>query len=126
MSQQALWGETVGTAVAVQWGAVLVLAALAGLIGGTSAALSLFGGGAAVAAPNALLALWLSLRVYKLGNAGMTAMMVGEILKIVLTISLLVMVVIRLKPELSMLALVTGVVGALKAQWLALWVTRRV
>lgn len=51
--------------------------------------------------------------------------MFGEILKIVLTVSLLVMVVVRFKPDLSWPALIVGVVGALKAQWLALWVTRR-
>ncbi len=52
-------------------------------------------------------------------------MMFGEILKIVLTIGLLVMVVVRLRPDMSWPAMLVGVVGALKAQWLALWFTRQ-
>lgn len=124
MSQQSIWGATVGTAIALQWGVILALSCVAILVGQV-AAVSLFCGGAAVAIPNTILALWLTLRVMKTGNAGAAAMMFGEILKIVLTISLLVMVVVRLKPDVSWPAMIVGVVGALKAQWLALWVTRR-
>ena len=125
MSQQTTWGATVGTAIALQWGVVLALAGIAWLVSGQIAATSLFFGGAAVAFPNTVLASWLTLRVVKTGSAGAAAMMFGEILKIALTISLLVMVVVRLKPDVSWPALIVGVVGALKAQWLALWVTRR-
>ena len=124
MSQQSIWGATVGTAIALQWGVILALSCVAVLVGQV-AAVSLFCGGAAVAIPNTILALWLTLRVMKTGNAGAAAMMFGEILKIVLTISLLVMVVVRLRPDVSWPAMIVGVVGALKAQWLALWVTRR-
>lgn len=126
MSQQSIWGATVGTAIALQWGVILALAVLAWPIGGQIAATSLFYGGAAVAFPNTALAAWLTLRVLKTGNAGAATMMFGEILKIALTISLLVMVVVRLRPDVSWPALIVGVVGALKAQWLALWVTRRI
>lgn len=126
MSHQSLWGETVGTAIALQWGVVVVLAALAWLLAGQAAGWSLLGGGAAVALPNSLLALWLTVRIFKVGNAGAVAMMAGEILKIVFTVACLVAVAIKLKPTLSMLALIVGVVAALKAQWLAIWVTRRV
>lgn len=125
MSQQTAWGATVGTAIALQWGVILALAGIAWLISGQIAATSLFFGGAAVAFPNTVLAAWLTLRVLKTGNAGAATMMFGEILKIALTISLLVMVVVRLRPDVSWPALIVGVVGALKAQWLALWVTRR-
>ena len=124
MSQQSIWGATVGTAIALQWGVILALSCVAIAVSQV-AAVSLFCGGAAVAIPNTILALWLTLRVIKTGNAGAAAMMFGEILKIVLTISLLVMVVVRLRPDVSWPAMIVGVVGALKAQWLALWVTRR-
>ena len=124
MSQQSTWGATVGTAIALQWGVVLALSCIA-LLGGWVAARSLLCGGAAVAIPNTVLALWLTLRVMKTGDAGAAAMMFGEILKIASTVSILVMVVVRLKPDLSWPALIVGVIGALKAQWLALWVTRR-
>lgn len=50
--------------------------------------------------------------------------MAGELLKMGLTIALLVLMVVQLKPALSWLALIVGVIAALKAQWLALWVTR--
>ena len=78
-----------------------------------------------MAAPNTVLALWLTLRVRQSGTAGAVAMMMGEMLKLCCTLALLVMMVVKLKPELSWLALIAGVLGALKAQWLALWVTRR-
>ena len=41
------------------------------------------------------------------------------------TAALLVAIVVRLRPEVAMLPLIIGVIGALKAQWLALWFTRR-
>ena len=124
MQQHTTWGSTVGTAIALQWAVVLILSALAWFWSAT-VALSLLAGGAAVAAPNTVLALWLTLRVRQSGTAGAVAMMVGEMLKLCCTLVLLVMMVVKLKPELSWLALIGGVLGALKAQWLALWVTRR-
>lgn len=124
MSQKA-WGATVGTAIALQWGVILTLAVVVWPLFGTVPAYSLFWGGAAVAIPNAVLAAWLTLRIVKAGSAGAASMMLGEILKIGLTIALLVLVIVRLRPELSWPALIVGVVGALKAQWLALWVTRQ-
>jgi hypothetical protein len=41
-----------------------------------------------------------------------------------MTIALLVIVVVALKPHVAWLALIVGVVAALKAQWLAVWFTR--
>lgn len=78
-----------------------------------------------MAVPNTVLALWLTVRVRRVGSAGALAMMAGELLKLCGTLALLVGMVVKLKPELSWLALIIGVLGALKAQWLALWVTRR-
>jgi F0F1-type ATP synthase assembly protein I len=116
------WGATVGTAIALQWGVILVLAGAAWIWGGT-AARSLLLGGAAVALPNTALALWLTLRV-RASTLSVVAVMAGELLKLGFTIALLALVVARLKPDLSLLALIVGVIGALKAQWLALWFTR--
>lgn len=119
------WKNTVGTAIALQWALVMIFAGAAWLIFGNSAALSLFSGGAAVALPNAVLALWLTLRLRSKGAVGAAGMMSGELLKLSFTLAGIVLVAVKLKPELSWLAMLTGVVVALKAQWLALWVTRR-
>lgn len=125
MTQMTGWKNTVGTAIALQWALVMIFAAAAWLISGNSGALSLFAGGAAVALPNAVLALWLTLRLRSKGAVGAVGMMSGELLKLVSTLAAIVLVAVKLKPELSWLAMLTGVIVALKAQWLALWVTRR-
>lgn len=125
MSGNTSWNATVGTAIALQWAVVAGLAAAVWLVSSAIPARSLFFGGAAVALPNSVLALWLTLRVYKAGSAGAGSMLMGEILKLGLTIAMLAMIVVKLKPDLSWLALIFGVVAALKAQWLALWVTRQ-
>lgn len=123
-AQKAAWGATVGKAVALQWAVVLLLAGIAWVWFGVRDAQSLLLGGAAVALPNALLALWLTLRLHRTGTVGMTSMLAGELLKLGVTIALLVIVVGALKPQVAWLALIIGVVAALKAQWLAVWFTR--
>ena len=123
-AQRAAWEATVGKAVALQWVVILVLVVAAWLMAGSRGALSLLLGGAAVAVPNALLALWLTLRLYRTGAVGMVSMFAGELLKLGMTIALLVIVVVALKPDVAWLALIVGVVAALKAQWLAVWFTR--
>jgi F0F1-type ATP synthase assembly protein I len=125
MVQQSSWGATVGTAIALQWAVVMVLAMAAWLLGGAQSAKSLLYGGGAVALPNTIFAFWLTVRVIRKGSAGAGAMLGGEMLKLGLTIALLAIVVSKWKPELDWLALIVGLIGALKAQWLALWVTRR-
>ena len=112
-----------GTAVALQWGVILALAAVAWLWGGETSAVSLLLGGASVALPNALLAAWLTVRIRRTGVAGPAAMLGGELAKLALTVVMLVTVV-RGHPGVSWLALLIGVAGALKAQWLAVWFTR--
>ena len=113
-----------GKTVALQWAVVLLLALIAWIWVGMTGAKSLLFGGLAVALPNGLLALWLTLRLYRYGAAGMTALLGGELLKLGMTIALLVIVVTALKPQIVWLALIVGVVAALKAQWLAVWFTR--
>jgi len=122
---KAAWGATVGTAVALQWAVVLTMAAAAWTWGGVHSAASLLGGGAAVAIPNALLALWLTIRVRRVGSLTTTALLLGEFLKLGLTMALLVLVAVKLRLVLVWLAFIIGVIGALKAQWLALWFTRK-
>jgi len=111
-------------AVAVQWAVILFLSGIAWIGFGDVSAQSLLSGGAAVALPNALLALWLTLRLRRAGNVGMAAMLGGELLKLGMTIALLAVVVGALRPQIAWLGLIVGVVAALKAQWLAVWVTR--
>ena|SRR5690242_1784881 len=123
-AQRASWGATVGKAIALQWAVIIMCTGIAWIWPGSKGALSLFAGGAAVALPNALLAAWLTLRLYRAGTVGMVSMLSGELLKLGMTIALLVIVVGAMKPQMVWLALVVGVVAALKAQWLAVWFTR--
>ena len=123
-THRAGWGATVGKTIALQWGVVLLLALIAWIWIGMSGAMSLLSGGIAVALPNALLALWLTLRLKRAGAAGITALLGGELLKLGMTFALLVIVVRALGPQVAWLALIVGVVAALKAQWLAVWFTR--
>jgi F0F1-type ATP synthase assembly protein I len=123
-AQRARWGSTVGKAVALQWAVVLALS-LVTLVGfGSGAAQSMLFGGAAVALPNALLAAWLTLRVLRFGAAGVGALLGGELLKLGLTVALLAIGVKAYQSQVVWLALLVGVVAALKAQWLAVWFTR--
>jgi ATP synthase protein I len=122
--QRAAWGATVGKAVALQWAVVLLLAGIAWIGFGWRGAQSLLLGGVAVALPNALLALWLTLRLYRSGPVGAVSMLAGEMMKLGMTVALLVIVVGALKSGVAWLALIVGVVAALKAQWLAVWFTR--
>lgn len=121
---RAAWGGTVFRTVALQWAVVLILAAASWGLGGERAALSCLAGGAAVAIPNALFALWIRVRVSRVGSMAMTALLLGEFSKLGLTMALLVLAVVVMKREVVWLAFLVGVIGALKAQWLALWFTR--
>lgn len=125
MSEHAIWGATIRKAVALQWVLVVALAAGAWVLSGPVAAKSLFFGGAAVALPNTVLALWLLARMRLPGVTGAMAIMRGEVLKLGFTVAALVIAASKLRPELSFPALLLGMLVALKAQWLALWMTRR-
>ena len=123
-AQRTAWNATVGRTIALQWAVILLLAGVALVAFGTGSAKSLLLGGVAVALPNALLALWLTARLYRVGTVGVVSMFAGEMLKLGMTIALLTIVVVALKPQVAWLALIVGVVAALKAQWLAVWFTR--
>jgi F0F1-type ATP synthase assembly protein I len=125
MPQPSIWGATLKKAVALQWGAVAVLAGIGGLWSG-NAALSVLFGGVAVVLPNTLLALWLMPRLQGGGDAGgAVALMVAEALKLMGTTGLLLAVVILMKKGLVWPAFMAGIIGAVLAQWSTVWVTRR-
>ncbi|MCG3143327.1 MAG: hypothetical protein HONDAALG_00668 [Gammaproteobacteria bacterium] len=119
------WWSVVGKTIALQWAVILILAAAAWPLSGIAGAVSLVLGGAAVAFPNTLLALWLTIRVQRVGSLTTAALLFGELLKLGLTLALLALFVAKFRHTVVWLALIIGVVGALKAQWLALWVTRK-
>lgn len=126
MSQSTIWGATLKKALALQWGAVAGLAGIAGVVS-LNAALSLLGGGVAVVVPNTLLAVWLMGRMQRedAGGAGAVALMVAEGLKLAGTTGLLLATVMLMGPKLVWPGFLAGIIGALLAQWLTLWVTRR-
>jgi ATP synthase protein I len=123
-TRRAGWGATAGTVVALQWAVILGLSLVAWFGFGRLAGLSLLFGGGAVALPNALLALWLTVRLLRAGPVGVVGMLGGELLKLGLTIVLLAVGVSAYRAQIAWIALIVGVVAALKAQWLALWFTR--
>ena len=123
-AHRAGWSATAGVVVALQWVVILVLALFAWIGFGSAAAQSLLLGGGAVAVPNAVLAAWLTARLYRRGPVGAVGMLGGEVLKLALTVALLVIGVRAMQPEVAWLGLIVGVVAALKAQWLAVWFTR--
>jgi ATP synthase protein I len=118
------WGAVVGRTIALQWAVILILAIAAWIWAAEAGAVSLLVGGAAVAVPNALLALWLTIRIQRVGTLATTALLVGELLKLGLTLALLAILVAAYRHAMVWPAFIVGVVGALKAQWLALWYTR--
>ena len=118
------WWSVVGKTILLQWVVILILAAAAWLLSGIAGAVSLVLGGAAVAVPNTLLALWLTIRVHRVGSLSTAALLFGELLKLGLTLALLAIFVAKFRHVLIWPALIVGVIGALKAQWLALWATR--
>ncbi|HKY93438.1 MAG TPA: ATP synthase subunit I [Nevskiaceae bacterium] len=110
----------------MQWSAVVGLAAVAWLVGGEMAGGSAFGGGFAVALPNTVLAAWLAIRMRQSVQAGAAlAMVVGEMLKLAGTVTLMVMLVRVMGKGLVWPAMLSGIIVALVAQWFALLVTRR-
>ena len=118
------WHAVIGRTIGLQWAVVVALAILAGLWAGRFGATSAFLGGAAVAVPNTLLALWLTIRVERVGALSASALLAGELLKLGLTLAVLIIGVASFRHSLVWPALIVGVIGALKAQWLALWYTR--
>lgn len=105
------------TAVFVQAAVTLLAATLAGLIWGTTAAVSLAAGGGSVVIPNALLALRLLT-----GNPAVApvTLLIGEFVKIALSIGL-IWLSTRWIEDLSWGALIAGLVLALKSLLAVPW-----
>lgn len=106
-------------AVLLQIAATLLVAIIAGLWAGWNAAVSAALGGAAIVLPNSLFALRLFVQSRKPGGASAAAFFVGEFMKVAATIALLAAAA-NLYREMHWLALIAGLVAALKANLLAL------
>lgn len=121
---KANWTAAVLITLGLQWGVILAFAVVAFGFAGERGSWSCLAGGAAVAIPNGILALSLSLRVQRGRVIPAAAFLVGEGLKLAMTIAALMLAIRWLSSGLAWPAFIAGVIGALKAQWLALWFTR--
>lgn len=106
-------------AILLQTVATFVVAAVAGMLAGPRGAVSAALGGVAVVLPGALFALRLFAGSQKPGGASPAAFFVGEFMKVAATIALLAAAA-SLYREMHWLALLAGLVVALKANLLAL------
>ncbi len=100
-------------AVGLQVAALLALAPIAGLVFGLESAVSLGLGAAIVIIPNGLFALRLSLNRGRSPESYPVVFLLGEFVKIGLTVALL-MAVIKWVEPIRWLALLTGLIVALK------------
>ena len=106
-------------AVLLQVAATLVVAVIAGILAGKHGAVSAALGGAAIVLPNSLFALRLFAESRKPGGASPAAFFIGEFMKVAATIALLAAAA-SLYRDMHWLALIAGLVVALKANLLAL------
>ncbi|WP_158218939.1 ATP synthase subunit I [Roseateles aquatilis] len=104
------WQAAAGAAMVVLWGLLTWQ--------GDKAWSALFGAGSVVV-PNALMAWGMTRRSAMNGGTAMLSFMVWELIKIILATAILVAVVLGF-PPLSWPALLSTLVVALKANWLAL------
>ena len=104
--------------IGLQVAATIVVAIASGLIGGTSAAASALLGGAACFVPNALYAANLAWARSRSASLGVMAVLVGEFVKIGLSIAALALVA-ALYRDVVWVAVIVAVIAALKAQFLA-------
>ena len=111
-------------AVLFQLIATLVVAGLAAIWGGTDAALSAALGGMACGVPNALFAVRLHIEARRPGGATAWGFFVGEVVKVATTVALLVLVAHNYR-GLNWLALIIGVIVALKSYFLMFVFVRR-
>ncbi len=118
------WSKSVTTTIGLQAGGVLIGGALAGALGGRDSALSFLIGGAAVTVPNAILGVYLWLKSGQMGALSAATFLVGEMVKLAGTVTVLYLAVREFGTTTIWLALVAGILVALKAQWLAVWYTR--
>ncbi len=98
----------------------VVVALLAGWIGGAASAISALLGGAACFVPNALFAARIFLATRKRGGGGATTFFVGEFVKLGLTVALLVTIA-QGYDELVWPALIVAIIACLKSYLLVFW-----
>lgn len=116
--------STLFTTIAVQWAVVAGCGLLAWVVAGAGSGWSCAAGGAAVAGPNAVLAAYLWLKSRQIRVLSAASFLAGELIKLVGTVAAIYFAAHWLGPRVVWLALVLGVIAALKGQWLAVWFTR--
>ena len=112
------------TAVLLQVLVTCVVAVLAAIWGGLDAALSAALGGMACVVPNALFAARLQIAARRPGGATAQGFFVGEFVKVATTVALLVLIAHSYR-GLNWLALIIGVIVALKSYFLMFIFVRR-
>ncbi len=111
-------------AVALQAVMTVIVAVIAAMLGGAGAAWSAVFGGLACVIPNALFALRLTFESRRPGGATIQGFIVGELLKVAMTV-LLIFLVARTVHGLNWLAFIVGIIAVLKSYFLAFVVRRR-
>ncbi len=118
------WGPTIRGMLVIQICVLATLTVVCAVLGTGRHAAACAAGGAAITVPNTVVALGLWLRASVFGRIEAASLLLAEGLKLALIVLALYATVRAFGPRLEWLGLLTGVIGALKAQWLALWFTR--
>jgi hypothetical protein len=119
------WPRVIGTTLALQFGLTALIASLAFVWSGGREALAALWGGAAIAVPNAAVAVVLWFKASRLGVLGVFHLLLAEGLKLAYIGLALFFAARYLGNGPGWLGLLAGVIGAVKAQWLAMWFTRK-
>ena len=102
----------------------VIISCLAAIVGSRMSALSAALGGLACVVPNALFALRLHIEMRRPGGVLAHTVLVGEMVKVGATIALLVVITQNVR-GLDWLAMIIGVIAALKSYLLTFLITRR-
>ncbi len=104
----------------VSFGVALIAFAL----GGANAALSALLGGMVCVVPNAIFALRLTWQARRRGGADAASFLIGEFVKLGLTVALLLAVALHFR-DLNWLAFIAGLIAALKSYFVAFFFERK-
>jgi len=105
--------------ILLQGMAALLVALIAGLVGGSAAAWSALAGGAACVVPNGLFALRLAAAARRPQGASVATFFVGEFLKVASTVALLALAAWAYR-DVVWLAMIAAVIVTLKSYFIAL------